>query len=162
MLFFENNNEKKDIDIKNPYELNEYIKVAKPSIWILLISVSAFIVSLFIWSIFGTIEDKVEAVMFIKDYQSEVFIAKNDYPRVREGMKLRINDHEFEILSISKNPEALKESYFTEDYEIGDFKAHDKVYKIKVAELEDAGFTTGTYLGDIVVKLINPITFFAV
>lgn len=163
MQLYENSaKEKNNLDIKSPYELNEYIKVAKPSIWIILTSVSILIVSIFIWALFGTIEDKVEAVAFIKDYKCEIFIAKKDYARVRRGMKLEIENHEFTIMSIAKTPKELDKVYFSDDSNVGNFKIFDQVYQIEVDKLEDASFTTGTYNGSIVVRRIHPISFFKI
>lgn len=58
---------KKSLDrISSPEQLNSYIKVSNPSIWLILSALIIIIVSLFIWSISGNITTKVPANAIIK------------------------------------------------------------------------------------------------
>lgn len=42
--------------VQSPEQLNDYIKVSNPSAWIVLIAAIILLVSVIVWSIFGTIE----------------------------------------------------------------------------------------------------------
>ena len=48
--------------ISSPEQLNDYIKVSQPSVWIALAAAAAFVVAVFIWSVAGTVPTRVEAV----------------------------------------------------------------------------------------------------
>lgn len=40
----------------SPEQLNDYIRVTKPSVWIVLLAVIILLVGIMIWSLFGTVE----------------------------------------------------------------------------------------------------------
>ncbi len=48
---------KKTIDrVTSPEQLNDYIRVTTPSIWLVLVTVILLLVGTLIWGIFGTVE----------------------------------------------------------------------------------------------------------
>ena len=42
--------------VQSPEQLNDYIKVSNPSAWIIIIAAIILLVSVLVWSIFGTLE----------------------------------------------------------------------------------------------------------
>ena len=49
----------KSIDrVSSPEQLNDYIKVTTPSVWLVLIAVILLLVGMLAWSVFGTVEAK--------------------------------------------------------------------------------------------------------
>ena len=42
--------------VSSPEELNDYIRVTTPSVWIVLIALAVLLVGMLAWSIFGTVE----------------------------------------------------------------------------------------------------------
>lgn len=42
--------------VSSPEELNDYIRVTSPSVWIVLIAVVVLLLGMLAWSIFGTVE----------------------------------------------------------------------------------------------------------
>ena len=42
--------------VSSPEELNDYIRVTTPSVWIVLIALVVLLVGMLAWSIFGTVE----------------------------------------------------------------------------------------------------------
>lgn len=58
---------KKSLDrIASPEQLNDYIRVSKPSIWLILSALIIIIVSVIIWSISGNITTKVSVNAIVK------------------------------------------------------------------------------------------------
>ena len=41
--------------VSSPEQLNDYIKVTTPSIWVILLAVAVLLIGLLVWSIFGEI-----------------------------------------------------------------------------------------------------------
>ena len=65
---------KKSIDrVSSPEQLNDYIRVTTPSVWLVLLAVILLLIGLLIWSIFGTVSvnhadgttDSVHPISFI-------------------------------------------------------------------------------------------------
>ena len=47
---------KKSIDrVSSPEQLNDYIRVTKPSVWLVLIAVILLLIGMLIWGIFGSV-----------------------------------------------------------------------------------------------------------
>ena len=52
---------KKSIErISSPEEIDEYMRVTTPSMWLVLGAVALLLLAIFIWSITGRIEDTIE------------------------------------------------------------------------------------------------------
>jgi len=48
---------KKNLDkISSPEQLNDYIRVTKPSVWLTLLAVLLLLVGMLVWSVLGTVE----------------------------------------------------------------------------------------------------------
>ena len=48
---------KKSMDrVSSPEQLNDYIRVTTPSVWLVLLAVIILLVGMLTWSIFGTVE----------------------------------------------------------------------------------------------------------
>ena len=59
-LFRENSLKK----ISSPDELNDYIKISNPNIWLTISALFIILISFFVWSMHGSIISKVDAVGF--------------------------------------------------------------------------------------------------
>ena len=47
---------KKSIDrVSSPEQLNDYIRVTRPSVWLVLIAIILLLIGMLIWSIFGSV-----------------------------------------------------------------------------------------------------------
>lgn len=44
--------------VQSPEQLNDYIKVSNPSAWIIMIAAIILLVSVLVWSVFGTLQMK--------------------------------------------------------------------------------------------------------
>lgn len=52
---------KKSLDrVTSPEQLNDYIKVTTPSVWLILIATLILIVGVVVWAVFGRIQVKTE------------------------------------------------------------------------------------------------------
>ena len=65
--------EKKEGRINSPDELEEYIQVTTPPVWMLVLAMAIFVIGLFVYSIFGTVtghtptgeEEQIHPIHFI-------------------------------------------------------------------------------------------------
>ena len=50
---------KKSLDrVTSPEELNDYIRVTTPSVWLILIATVVLLAGILVWSVFGTVESE--------------------------------------------------------------------------------------------------------
>lgn len=76
--------------VKSPDNLNEYIRVANPGVWVLLAAVIALLLGMCIWGLFGQLHTEIRV-----DARSEggivtCFLPENDSRSVQPGMSASI------------------------------------------------------------------------
>ena len=87
--------------ITSPEQLNDYLKVTNPKMWLLLLAIALLIVGFVLWSGFATVESYATGTA--RAVGGELTIAFDDAnkaSRVREGMELDIGDVKAEVLTV--------------------------------------------------------------
>lgn len=91
-------NEKKSIfreksldRISSPEELDQYIRVAPLSVWLLITGIAILLVGIVIWGIFGNIDSRVNVVVKAENGQTVCYIEESYKYIVKPGMPLHID-----------------------------------------------------------------------
>ena len=87
--------------IASPEQLNDYLKVTTPKIWLLLLAVALIIVGLLLWSGFTTIESYATGTAIADGGELTVTFddaAKAD--KVQAGMEMEVGDVKAEVLTV--------------------------------------------------------------
>lgn len=148
---------KSSIDrVNSPEQLNDYIRVANPGVWIILLSVVFLLIGVIIWAVFGKIETKVDTTLVVEDGKAVCYIASSDYSSVSTSMRVRLDDAEGTVTALGNTPVEITADYsayffFLSGLQIGDF-----VYR---ASVNLSGVEDGVYSASIIVDTINPIYF---
>ena len=87
--------------ISSPEQLNDYLHVTNPGIWVILTAVILLLVGVFVWSCTGTLETKSPASMIVKDHVAEIVV--KDDSVLEKGMLIREASQEFYIASIRED-----------------------------------------------------------
>ena len=95
---------KKSLDrVKSPENLDDYIKVANPGVWLLLISVVILLAGACVWGVFGHIDSTVPTVVSVENGEVSCRIAPEDVSSVRVGLVVRFADTETIITDMDKS-----------------------------------------------------------
>ena len=92
--------------ISSPEQLNDYLKVTSPKVWVLLAAIALLIVGLFVWSSFTTMESYASGTA--RAVGGELTIAFDDEKkaeRVEPGMQIEIGDVKTEVLAVGTDGE---------------------------------------------------------
>ena len=129
---------KKSLDkARSPENLNDYIHVTNPGVWILMISIIVLLAGACVWGFFGRIESSVSSVVTVENGAVECVVSAENFTSLTPGMKVRFDSYEGEITSISTLDNG---SY--------------------VCEVSAAGTPTdGTFSGTVVTKTVSPMSF---
>ena len=87
--------------ISAPEQLNDYLHVTNPGIWVTLTAVIVLLAGVFVWSCTGTLETKSPASMIVKDHVAEVVVS--DGSVLEKGMIIREESQEFYIASVEED-----------------------------------------------------------
>ena len=119
--------------ISTPDQLNDYLRVTNPGIWVVLAAVIILLAGIFVWSCTGVLETKADARVIVKNGAAEVVVT--DSNQLSEGDELRINGESYDISSISED----------------EYGRRTGVVQVGLAD--------GTYDGVVVVDKTHPIEF---
>ena len=87
--------------ISSPEQLNDYLKVTSPKIWLLLVAVVLLLAGFLLWSGFTTIESYATGTAIADDGELTVtFDDVNKASKVQAGMELEVGDVKTEVLTI--------------------------------------------------------------
>ena len=153
----ENNNfRKKTLDkVTNPEQLNDYIKVSNPGVWMILVAIIIFLIGVCAWGYFGRLETKISAPLEVVNGKYTAYVKESEIVKLKEGMTIKVDNIEAEIEEISTK--ALSATKTLDEYamHLGGINQNDWVFMLEgKIDLED-----GIYLGQIVIESIAPITF---
>ena len=96
---------KKSLDrVSSPEQLTDYIKVSSPSIWIVLSAVVILLISVLIWSVFGSIPDTVKQNALVQDGVAVCYVDSDTAMKLKAGMTTEISGTKGTVLEISDTP----------------------------------------------------------
>lgn len=127
---------KKNLERMNsPENLNDYIRAANPSVWLVLIALIAMLAGLCVWGIFGRIETTVKTEAAAKDGIVTCSVVNEE---INASMPIRIGDQE---------------------YVISDIDFSGKIGRRVCNITAEADIPDGLYQAEIVTERIRPISF---
>ena len=147
----------KKIRVDSPEQLNEYIKLTNPGVWVLVLAVAVLLAGVCVWAIFGKIDTKVPTVAVSGNGAAYLYVKEEDVEQIKAGMPVRINDNQtaYEIETVSDKPEKVTEDLDEYTRYIGNLQVGEWVYKCKL----NKAVKEGVYGANIVIESISPMTF---
>ena len=148
---------KKSIDrVNSPEQLNEYIRVANPGVWLVLAAVIALLVGVVIWGVFGTIETTIETGAVVDGDTALCYVSAEDASRLEAGMTVSVEDHIGSIKRIGATPVQIDDGFDDYVLYLTGFVTGDFCYAV---EVELPGMAEGVYAALITVDRTHPISF---
>lgn len=149
--------DKKFKKVNSPEQLNQYIRLSNPGVWILLLAIVVLLVGVCIWGYFGKIDTKIKTVVVSDNYTSYLYVKEEDIAKINNGMQVELNNNEntYEIVSIEEAPEKVTEDMDEYARHLGNFQVGEWVYKCRL----NKNVKEGTYSANVVIESIAPMTF---
>ena len=143
--------------MNSPEQLNEYIRVARPGVWLVLGAIILLLVGVIVWGVSGTVTTVVNTAVFADGENAPMcFVRAGDAADIEPGMEMTIGEGTIAtVVSVSgeTNEATTEDSYVLQ---FAGIRAGDLYCSL---EIEAEGLETGIYKGEIVVERIRPITF---
>ncbi len=149
--------DKKFKKVNSPEQLNQYIRLSNPGVWILLFAIVVLLVGVCIWGYFGKIDTKIKTVVISDNYTSYLYVKEEDMAKIKNGMQVELNNNEnvFEIADIEETPEKVTDDMDEYARHLGNFQVGEWVYKCRL----NKNVKEGTYSANIIIESIAPMTF---
>ena len=86
--------------LDSPEKLDEYIRVVRPGVWLLLACVIVLLIGACVWGFAGQVDSTVSAIVCIDDGKAFCYVAADDAPAVKAGQTVHFSSQEATIASI--------------------------------------------------------------
>ena len=147
---------KKSVDkVSSPEQLNEYIKVANPSAWIVLAAIAILLIGVVVWGVVGHLETTLSTAVICENGEAVIYVKEADMEKIEIGMTVRVDDMEYAISEISVQPIRVDESMSEYTIHASGLTAGEWVYVAKL----NGDITDGVQKAEIVIESISPISF---
>lgn len=147
---------KSSIDrVSSPEQLNDYIKVSRPGVWLILTAVVILLIGLCTWGVLGTLTTTSDAVTVVHDGKGICYVSTEAAKDLTPGMEVRVCDGTGNITSVASEPVEVTADFSAYTLYLGDLKVGDWVVPVTVK----TSAPDGTYIAKIVLEAISPISF---
>ena len=143
--------------VSSPEQLNDYIRVSNPSVWMTLAAIIVLLAGVCVWGAFGRLETKVSAAALAENGRIVCFAKEADVAKIESGMCVRIGENAFTVQQVSASPIAVGQDENFSEYllHVGGLQVGEWVYEVVLSgELAD-----GVYAAEIVVDSVSPLSF---
>ena len=141
--------------ISSPEQLNDYIRVSTPSVWMLLTAIMVLLAGICVWGVFGHMETTLPVAAVAENGVVTAYVREADAARVTVGAAVRMNGAEGEVLAVSAQPVRVNDGFTEYMRHAGSLQEGDWVYAVTL----DADCADGVYIAEIVVDSVSPMSF---
>ena len=147
---------KKSIDrMSSPEQLNDYIKVTNPGVWMALAAIVILLICVCVWGVFGKLDTKLRVAAVSQDGQTVLYVKEDNIASVRENMSVYVGDETYKVTSVSAQPVAVTEEISEYARHTGELSIGEWVYIVQI----DGSLANGTYKAQIVTDSVSPLYF---
>lgn len=146
--------------ISSPEQLNDYIKVANPGVWVSIIAVIILMIGSFIWSFFFSVEEKFSTYVFAENGTMNAIVSEEEISGISAGMKVTINKKAYVIEEIPKRPTKIDDEFDEYLAHVSGVEYGDWIYIVKIQSSDGSVMEDGIYRADIVTNSFTPSSLF--
>ena len=147
---------KKSVDrMSSPEQLNDYIKVTNPGVWMALAAIVILLIGVCVWGVFGKLETKLPVAAVSQDGQTVLYVKEDNIASVRENMSVYVGDETYKVTSVSAQPVAVTEEISEYARHTGELSIGEWVYIVQI----DGNMPDGAYKAQIVTDSVSPLYF---
>lgn len=145
--------------ISSPEDLNDYVRVANPGVWIFLIAVTFLLIGFIIWGCFANLESTVDIVIAsdpgnLAGFVSDEHIINGE---VQPGMTVKSDVGTFVIEEIDSQSVDALETLTEYECHLGNFQSGEWVRSVTLKSNTEV--PVGDYAGSVVIENVHPISF---
>ncbi len=141
--------------VSSPEQLNEYIRVSNPGVWMILVAIVLLLIGVCAWGVLGHLDTTVSAAAVSTEGQTILYVKEGSIGDVAEGMTVRIGELEYTVTTIAAEPVAVDESFSDYARHVGGLQTGEWVYAVTVS----AALPDGVYNAQIVIESVAPMSF---
>ena len=148
---------KKSLDrVSSPEQLNDYIKVASPGMWAILLAIIVLLAGMIVWGAVGKLETTVKGAAVVSDGSAILYVSEENVVGIEPGQTVRPGDSEMTVRELSREPIELEPGTDSYLLHAGGFEEGEWVYLIP---LDANNAQSGTFECEVVTDSVSPLSF---
>ena len=141
--------------ISSPEQLNSYIRVSTPSVWLLLTAIVILLAGVCVWGVFGHMDTTLPAVAVAQEGNVTAWVREADVEKVSAGSAVIVGSAEGTVLSVDKEPVRVNESFTEYMRHVGSLQEGEWIFAIVL----DVDCPDGVYAAQIIIDSVSPMSF---
>lgn len=143
--------------VSSPEQLNDYIRVTNPSVWIALAAVVFLLIGICVWAVFGRLDTVLTVGAITEGEKTVCYVKESEIESVCPGLPVRLNGEVFTISEVALQPIQIDESFPDYLAHLGGFAKGEWAYAVVLDGI--GGTDGGIYEAQIVIESISPMSF---
>ena len=118
--------------LRNPDDLDKYLRVTNPSVWVVLVACIALLIGLLSWGVFGSVSTNVSTLGVVAKGQAMCFMSAEDVARVELGDVANFGGTTLRVSEVAAVPSSEFEVWelIESDYLVSVFVPDEWAYKV--------------------------------
>ena len=147
---------KKSIEhISSPEQLNDYICVSTPSVWMLLIAIVILLTGVCVWGVFGHMDTMLPAVTTAQDGAVTAYVREAEISRIQVGMPVKVSGSEGVVVSVASQPVRVDETFTDYMLHVSGLQESEWVYAVTL----NVSCPDGVHTAEITTERVSPMSF---
>ena len=141
--------------VSSPEQLNDYIRVANPSVWMILAAIVILLAGVIVWGCICHLDTTLSTAVVCENDVAVIYVKEADAEKVEVGMTVRVGEEEYAISEIATDPIRVDDTISEYAIHASGLTAGEWVYMVSVS----GDVPDGVHKADIVIESISPISF---
>ena len=118
--------------LRSPDDLDKYVRVANPSVWVVLAACIVLLAGLLAWGVLGSVATNVTATGVVVKGEAMCFLSADNAAKVHEGDFANVGGDPMKVAKISAVPVSKEEAsrILESDYLVSTLVDGDWAYKV--------------------------------
>ena len=147
--------------LRSPDDLDEYVRLTNPSVWIVLAACAILMIGMFAWGFFGTAETSVTATATCAKGEVIAFLPSDSASKLSVGDPANVDGELMEVASVGDVPLSRFEAYeiVGSDFLASTLVQDDWTYMVTFEGSGETGFAEGVPLAvNVTTENISPLS----
>ena len=141
--------------ISSPEDLNDYVRVTNPGVWMILIGIIVLLLGFVAWGIWGNISTTVDGFCLTENGRTMCYVSEQNVGKIAEGMSVFCEGEEYKVASVSQKSFEADSVLSDYDLHVSEFENGEWIHLIEL----DRPASEGAYKCSVVIEKLNPISF---
>lgn len=142
--------------ISSPEQMNDYIRVSSPSVWMVLAAVIVLLAGVCVWGVFGHLDTAVQTGGVCTNGRLTVFVGEEDHDKIRENAVISVDGVEYAVVESTNAPIRVDDQIDPYIVYLAGFTEDDWVYRLCA---DAPGLADGVYTVSVVTERVRPLDF---